>query len=220
MQISLFRNVESWIDSVLEASYKDHGYMSYFPDGQYNDSNRWGIVLSFGAYGSNLDNSNDETITAHMLKAYPRQCKVVCPVFKVSGLWVMLKRKDGKPTQAALHMFDILYDLENKYPVFDSDDLDQREYDQQISSIESIVGSYVDNAPDDFAREIFSYLWDNDQDSVISEDHAYCDDLGVYNAAIQLGYIDISDTDDLIIPEYLMRDIDRWIVSAFNKTRF
>jgi hypothetical protein len=112
-----------------------------------------------------------------------------------------------------------LYALETDYPVYDSDDLSQREYSEQIESIENIVDSYLsDDTPSEYAKNIFSWLWDNDQESIINEDHSYCDDLGVFCAAIALGYIDISDPDDLVIPSYIMRDIDRYIVSAFNRS--
>lgn len=220
MNVSSYRTIESWIDSVLQESYSDHGHMEYFPDGRFNDSNQWGIVLSFGAYASNLDQSNDETISAAMLKRYPRESMIVCPVFKVSGLWVKLKTKRGKATQAAMHIYDILYSLETRYCVYDSDDLQTREYEQQIESIEYIIGGYLaDNAPNNYAQLIFSWLWDNDQESIITEDKAYCDDLGVFCAAIALGFIDDSDPDDIPVPSYILREFDQWVSNSFNRSK-
>lgn len=220
MNVTSYRNPESWIESVLKESYNDHGHMRYFPDGIYNESNRWGFVLGDYAYMGNLNQSNYDTISAHMLKRYPRQTQIIAPVFKVTGLWVMLLTKQGKPTQAALHLYDILYALENRYPVYDSDDLNDREYAEQISSIESTLCNHLHaDVPDNYAIQVFSWLWDNDQESIITEDHAYVSDSGSFLAALTLGYLDYdpTDPDDIPIPNYVLREFDQWVTSAFNR---
>jgi hypothetical protein len=209
MNITSYHDPESWIESVLKESHKDYAHRSDFPGMQY------GIVLRTGKYASNLDESNWETITDHMQARFPREI-----TYTSNALWIKLVTKRGKPTQAAYHIYDILYALEDNYPVYNSDDLNRREYSQQIESIESVVKSYLaDNVPSDYAQVIFSWLWDNDQESIVTEDHAYCTDIGAFCAAIALGYIDISDPDDLVVPSYVMRDIDRFIVSAFTSSK-
>lgn len=218
MNVTSYRNIESWIAAAIHESYEDHGHLSHYPTGQYNKSDQWGEVLTIGYYASNIDQSNWETISTDIEKRYPREVKILCPVFKCSGIWVKLLTTRGKPTQAAQYIYDVLYALESDYPVFDSDDLSKREYDQQLGSIENTLrGDLIDSVPDDYAQRVFSWLWDNDQDSIITEDTAYCSDLGVYTAAYALGFIEDNDPDEIPIPFYVLRSFDYWVESAFNR---
>lgn len=221
MNISAYRTIEAWINATLKESSDEFSYRysgTHFAD---YPGEQYGIVLQTGRYASNLDESNWDTITDHMQARYPREVE-----YTSNALWLKLIRKDGKPTQAALHMYDILYNLENRYCLFDEEDYTAREYKQQLESIEDTLRGHTRwGLPENYLGLVYEWLFENSQESLISEDKAYCDDLAVFSAALDLGFIDMTyddpeDSDWCNVPEYVMRSFDRWVESAFNRNRF
>lgn len=77
---------------------------------------------------------------------------------------------DGSLTAAGKIMQDVIAALSN-YPVLDDQDVSQREYDATLENFESEgYGVVSDNAPADWPKQVFGWLWDNAQDQVWGSD--------------------------------------------------
>lgn len=52
------------------------------------------------------------------------------------------------------------------YPILDDEDVSQREYDETLDNIRAEAPSVSEDAPDDWEKQVFGWLWDNNQDAL------------------------------------------------------
>lgn len=98
----------------------------------------------------------------------------------------------GNPTRMARWLkrwFEALAD----YPVADEEDVSRREYEATIENIESEGRRMLrDDVPKDWAEQVFSWFWDNDQAAVESHDGGggYPNDAQLREALADLGFLE------------------------------
>ncbi len=134
--------------------------------GAGDNPNEWASIdgPDIGMPGAtSLELSNHETLWKilyeHMedIEHYPTNQKLI-HVFN----------SDGSFTGAGQALEEIMQSLAN-YPVLDEDDYLEREHEEAISNIEWEGRSLVDyDAPDDWAEQVFRWLWENDQNALES----------------------------------------------------
>lgn len=117
--------------------------------------------------------SNADAIRAEMLKlpGVYEESHSHWAVGHTECLVVPVYRKDMKTlTKAFLKACELQARLDD-YPLLDETDHSNREYESTIENIESEAHGLVKaNAPDDWAPQVFSWLWDNNQGAVESRD--------------------------------------------------
>lgn len=96
--------------------------------------------------------------------------------------------KGEEITKAFKTLHELMVAIEG-YPVLDDSDYSQREYDAQIEAIENEAPWAGDHErPEDWANQVWSYLWDNDQSSSLFErDEPYIDKEDIAKAMDEIG---------------------------------
>lgn len=107
--------------------------------------------------------------------------------------------KDGKPSRVA-RVIKGLFDSMEEYPILDDEDHSRMEYEATMENIENHYGrgKLHDNVPEDWALQMFSWFWNNDQGAVEN-----CDGQGGYpsdeqfeTCARDLEFWDTSEDED------------------------
>lgn len=106
---------------------------------------------------------------------------------------------DGKLSRVARVIKGIYNALED-YPILDERDFSRMEYEDTIENIENHYcrGKLHDDVPEDWASQMFSWFWDNDQAAVEPCDGGggYPDDKQFEACARDLGFWDTSEDED------------------------
>jgi hypothetical protein len=88
----------------------------------------------------------------------------------VAGFAIRCLDKEGHATPAFREVVKLSTAIAD-YPLLDDSDYSQREYDAALESIEQEGGRLVkEGAPEDWAKQVFSYLWEKDQSSLENHD--------------------------------------------------
>lgn len=115
----------------------------------------------------------------------------------VDGYSVRVVDENGNITDAAKKVCELQLALQ-EYPILDDSDHSQREYDAAIENISFIASGFVSSdisavkdGPD-WCDEVFSWLWDNEQEEVQNHDDegAYPSEDSCKRALKALGYLD------------------------------
>lgn len=234
LRISQYHTIENWARAVVKET-KELLYRHPSEERDYLESmgDHWGIVLTHGDYADLLSESNWDCINSDMHKKYPRQ-------YDRAGYHMYLKlwRKDGKLTQAAMAMYDILYGLED-YAIYNEDDFSMRESEQDYEgNLESIRMAcndlyLIDSTSDNLTGLVYEWLYENDQQAIerastgYSDKGGYIDDIPIYCALFCMGYIDTEfydseELDDLTnkIEGYIWADIKQAFSSYKTKLEY
>jgi len=89
-----------------------------------------------------------------------------------------------------LKVCELMRSLEN-YPVLDEENYSSKEYEATLNNIENACYSYdKDSWPEDYAKKLFSWFWDNKQSAVENNDGqgGYPDDKEIKEAIESLGW--------------------------------
>lgn len=88
----------------------------------------------------------------------------------IEGYAIRVFAADGGITDA----FKALYELMTRlleYPVLDEEDHSRLEYEATLCNIREVAHPFLkDGAPDDWDKEVFSWLWNNDQRAIDPQD--------------------------------------------------
>jgi len=145
-----------------------------------------------------LDQSNADATEKHLTEDYPALAAeweiTTCNHWAVG--WVdhlSFRAVDagGEPTPI-FYVLKSWFDALAVYPVADESDYSGREYDATIENIESAGFPFViDEAPDEWSSEAFSWFWDHDQSAVESVDDqgGYPSDDQIKTCLASLGYL-------------------------------
>lgn len=127
------------------------------------DLDEWVMIQGFKDGMSHIDESNMEMVLNDLNEGDPENIK------RVQGGEYAVRALDenGDLTKAGEILTEIITALSD-YPVLDDFDLSQREHDETIENIRSEGWSLVDEdvAPDDWSSAVFSWLWENNQESL------------------------------------------------------
>lgn len=108
--------------------------------------------------------------------------------------WIesMIVRKDA-PDEVLMELDDVVCSLTEHYPVYDEEDFSRREYEETIDNIMS-EGS-ID---EDTAKEVFSWLWGNDQQQLYAYDGfgGYPTEESIIRALKSIGKYEDEETDE------------------------
>jgi hypothetical protein len=78
------------------------------------------------------------------------------------------------------------------YPVLDDSDYSEREYDAAVEAICNNGSQFVrDDAPDDWDKQVYSWLWDNDQEALknVDDQGPYPSEEQIKSAVKALGFL-------------------------------
>lgn len=150
-----------------------------------------------------IDQSNRDALVAHLRKDYAALRKdwrvTTCDHWGfgwVEHLSFRALNKDGSPT-AIFRVLKSWFNALSDYPVADTNDLSKREYDAACERIKEVGYRHVrDGAPDTWVEEVFSWLWDNNQEALENiDEHGPCPTVeDVRDALRDLGYTDACPT--------------------------
>jgi hypothetical protein len=162
------------------------------------DDENWTVV-----YVSNRDSTLiDQSNAAEIEKALEPfiEDETVIPqshshwaVGYVDGYVIRVFNGDGTITPAFRTWCELQESLSD-YPLLNEEDYSEREYEATIENITSAGRRFVkDDAPDEWADEVFSWLWDNHQREIENRDDqgGYPSDEYLKRALLALGWLDI-----------------------------
>jgi len=163
------------------------------------DDQDWALVYTHNRDSGLLDQSNADAIDAEMKEfgedAIP-QHHGHWAVGWVDGWAIRVRggegRKKGELTPAFHRWCELQASLED-YPLLDEEDHSRREYEATLENIGTEGREFVmEPAPEDWDKQVFSWLWDNEQDEVSSvDDRGGCpSEEAVKKALAALGLID------------------------------
>ena len=170
-----------------EAFYSHSGLPAHV-----TDPDNWICVMeSADLYGATLlDKSNFEVLSDDLFKRFPDDT-----AWGAEGCLAVRAFRDGKLTEACREGLEAAIFVEEQYPVLDDEDYSRRQYEAGLENI-SYVGSVAYEAPDDWPAQVFSWLWDNDQEALDyrDEEDGYAPSEDAVNRAIiYLGFFDKED---------------------------
>ena len=190
--------VQKWIDSTLEPP-NSFGYSGD------NDQmfETWSLGPTIVHRDSPiLDQSNARSIIKHLegdKSLEGEWCVTECNHWAVGWVKHLSFRvvDEGKKLTRVARIIKGIYDALSDYPVFDEGDFGQLETETTIENIEQYwrKSKLIDDPPDDWASQMFSWFWENDESAVEN-----CDGQGGYpsdeqfeRAASALGFWDTSE---------------------------
>ena len=163
----------------------------------------WTIVHTESRDSDLVAKSNAKAIQAEMDK--PEFKDDVLPqhfnhwaVGWVDGYAIRVYDDKGEITPAFERWCQLVKALED-YPLLDDQDHSQMEYDETIENISDEGGRLVKSeAPEDWAKQVFSWLWANDQRAVEPMDGGggYPTKEQIRNALLDLNLLDPDEMDD------------------------
>lgn len=107
--------------------------------------------------------------------------------------------EDGNPSRVA-RVIKGFFDAIEEYPILDEEDFSQMEYDDTLENIENhyLRTKFHDDVPEDWASQMFSWFWDNDQSAVEPCDGGggYPDNKQFEVCARELGFWDTSEDEE------------------------
>ena len=156
-----------------------------------NDPNRFVLLASADAYGATLrDKSNMDAIMKY-LEPYSDDVK------RIQGGHVLVNvlDDDGQPNGAFNELEEIVSSLSNS-PVLDDEDVNRRETEAYLEAIDYEGSSHIDDSilfdpekSDTWQQDVFSWLWDNNQEALqFNGDEPYISEEDVVAAIQALGY--------------------------------
>lgn len=160
-----------------------------------DDSENWTLVYTEHRDSDLLDKSNAEAI-ARTLEPFVESGDVVpenhshWAVGWISGYAIRVYR-DGEITEAFRTWTDLQERLAD-YPLLDEEDHSRREFEAAIEAIEQQGRRYVvDDAPEDWAFQVFEWLWNSNQRELENRDGrgAYPSEESIIEALDDLGYL-------------------------------
>lgn len=132
--------------------------------GEPEDGANWTVVYTHNRDSGLIDLSNAAVIEEEMGKfedvISQRHNHWACGW--VDGLVIRVYDDEGAVTDAFRRYCELMNKLED-YPVLDEEDYSRREHEAGLEYIADIGKRWVkDGAPDGWASEVFSWLWEND----------------------------------------------------------
>lgn len=163
-----------------------------------DDSEDWCIVYSHNRDSGLIEQSNAAAIEAELQRYLEAEVPDVLPEHHghwacgwIDGFAIRVYR-DGQITEAFRTWCRLQEQLAD-YPLLDEEDYSRREYEAALDSIrQEGRGLVVDEAPDDWPAEVFSWLWENDQSELENTDDqgAYPSRESIRAALIELELLD------------------------------
>lgn len=152
------------------------------------DADEWVMIQGFKDMMTHLDESNMEATLAELQEADPQNIRDIQGEYAVKAL-----DENGDLTRAGEVLTEIISALSD-YPVLSDEDLAQREHEETLENIESEGSSIVDDdlAPEDWPRQVFSWLWDNNQEALDYRTETggyYPDEDAIKEALRSLGWL-------------------------------
>lgn len=171
-----------------------------------DDPEEYCIVYTSNRDSGLLDKSNAECIERALAPFVGDDCWPEShnhwAVGHVDGYVIRVSR-DGDHTPAFCKWVELQLALAD-YPSLDDSRLSELEYEAGIQAIEQIGEIWLaDDAPEDWAGQVWSWLWDNDQGELESRDDQgpYPSNEAVYAALNALGLVATDDDDARNTPE-------------------
>lgn len=137
------------------------------------DDEKWAIVYTHNRDSDLVDLSNAGVIDSKLSK-YPddavseRHNHWACGW--IDGYAIRVYDAKGEITPAFRACWELACAIA-EYPVLDDSDHSEREYNAALENIESEGRrDVIDDAPEDWPGQVFSWLWDNDQGEVENRD--------------------------------------------------
>lgn len=167
---------------------------------QPEDGENWGIYHLDSRDSDLLGKSNADVIRKEMLRF---KNTVVEQHFRhwacgwVDAIAVKVFKKNGETTKAFEKLVDLIERMAD-YPALDEEDWSKREYEATVENIEEAGRRFLnDQAPEDWAKQAFSWLWDNIQREIDAVDGGggYPSEEGMKQCLKALGWLD-PDYDD------------------------
>lgn len=155
------------------------------------DAVGWVMIQGFKDMMNQIDESNMEVVTSELDSQFSQYVK------KLQGEYAVRVFENGMETPAYQYLQEIISALSN-YPVLDDEDVSRREHEQALDAIESEgYGVVSDEAPEDWAGQVFSWLWENKQE-VLEQDtdgSVWVPEEAIREAAEALGFAEQEDWD-------------------------
>jgi len=107
-------------------------------------------------------------------------------------MWVKIRDESGNYTPAFRKLYEINQQLSD-YAILDEEAYSQKQYDAQLESIRfAAIGEELsEDAPEDWEKHVFSWLWDNNQEALEDpDDTGYVDEDAVIEALRALGWLE------------------------------
>ena len=112
---------------------------------------------------------------------------------------------DGEVTPAFRRAYELKEELE-ACPILDEDDVNKRKREEQLRCIrengkvdEDLACSACSSKSGKWEKDVWEWLWDNDQQAFESDDNGWVDEGSINKALMHLGWLDVED--------FLLRDV-------------
>lgn len=185
-----------------------------------DDSDNWTVVYTCNRDSSLLEQSNAEAIAAE-LQCFIDSGDVVAEhhghfaVGWIDGFAIRVFNAAGQVTEA-FRVWCRLQERLSDYPVLDEEDFSRREYKAAVTAIEQEGSSLVqDEAPEDWAEQVFSWLSHNDPRQLENRDGtgAYPSKESIEEALTDLELLDpelLPDPDEPQEGDFVTEDFVYW----------
>lgn len=167
-----------------------------------DDAEAWAIVYTSNRDSGLLDKANEKAIAEAMEPFLGGDAKMEShnhwAVGYVDGYSIRVYDAKGEVTKAFSTWAELCLALED-YPVPDEDLYCEMEYEATLENIEMAASRFVsDDAPDDWAGELFSWFWEHDPGAVENTDGhgGYPSDDECKAGLAALGWLDPEYMDD------------------------
>ena len=165
-------------------------------DDEYEDY--WCMIYSRTRDSGLMQESNYEAMFNYLKHKYPNNVADFRANHWACGwiehLCVRALTRKGKPTKIFEEALEITQDLRENYPVFDDSDYSNRGYKATLEAIYENSPSelyWKTREPDEWEKDVFSWLWDNNQEELENRDDqgAYPATEAIGEALLELGFI-------------------------------
>jgi len=204
-----YPTIEEWIDNSLREDINRRGY-AYWGDKPLGET--WSIVYSYAsdANHSELGESNFRTLENWLSESYPDDFESTSfggAFGEILHIMIRMVNDDDSPSDIAKFVYEKLIDLSD-YPVWDEEDLSERELKAQLESVRSEIAAYVKPGID-VHETAYDILWSLSNDDRLDFPENYVNALDSIGKGIEL---DLLSDDPNDYPNYL----DKWLLNAIE----
>lgn len=176
----------------------------HWSDEPQEGSENWTIVYTHNRDSGLLEQSNAACIAKKLQKYIKNGTDVFSEHHShwacgwVEGYAIRVYTAEGTITEAFKAWCD-LQDAIAYYPVLDEEDYSRREYEATVENICNVGEDYVsDNAPEDWANQVWSWFWENKQSAVEDNDDqgGYPTPSEIEEALEAIGFLKIDEEEE------------------------
>lgn len=165
-------------DMASKASANHEKFQSFGWHDCPDDAQEWCVVYTSSRDSGLVDESNAATIAKEMepFLSDPEMIRTehhshwACGYVDGYAIRVFTDASHTEVTPAFKKWCELSIAMEN-YPVLDSNDYSQREYDATIKNIEYTAKRWLkDGVPEDWAKTVFGHMWDSNSETLETVD--------------------------------------------------